>query len=541
MLMPTSTEFIGLCRSQIALVSSWGASLSIVYLTEKLVEGGEAKLIPIIADPEIPQDGEVNSVLKVTSEIQTLENLPKLSAAPLTIGKNSPILEASNGTKESNTGWEKNYPWQQRQIVLPLIHDGVVMGLLVTAREDRPWNQKEKTQIQQVAHTIAIACILDQRSEWLKRQFQQQQQLQSEQFDTMHNILHQLKSPLTALRTFGKLLLKRFLPEDKNWNIANSILRESDRLRELIEQIDKTQQQQLQSEQFDTMHNILHQLKSPLTALRTFGKLLLKRFLPEDKNWNIANSILRESDRLRELIEQIDKTVDVGEEILSIPAESEYLQSTTKNEDIEEIIDAHQEANQKTLPLRLLPGANFLESVSVQQVLDPLLVSAKAIADESNIDLQVDVPKNLPIVQANYKALREVLSNIIDNALKYTPKEGNIYIKLATLSPQPNHPQSINSETETMLAIAISDTGYGIPSQDLEHLFERNYRGEKAKTNIPGTGLGLVIARNLIDEMQGKIQVYSPVDTQWLPSYLKEQYLVINRGTTVVLWLRILN
>ncbi len=473
MLIPTSTEFIELCRSQIALVSSWGATLSIVYLTEKLAEGGQAKLIPIIADPETPQDWEATSVLKVTSEIQTLDKLPKLSAAPLTIGENYPILEASNGTTESNPGWQKNYPWQQRQIVLPLIHDGVVMGLLVTAREDRPWNQKEKTQIQQVAHTIAIACILDQRSEWLKQQFQQQQQLQSEQFDTMHNILHQLKSPLTALRTFGKLLLKRFLPEDKNWNIANSIL--------------------------------------------------------------------RESDRLRELIEQIDKTVDVGENILSISAESEYLQSTTQNGDTEEIIDAHQEANQKSLPLRLLPGANFLESVSVQQVLEPLLVSAKAIADESNIDLQVDFPDNLPIVKANYKALREVLSNIIDNALKYTPTEGNIYLKLATLAPQPNHPQSINSETETMLAIAISDTGYGIPSEDLEHLFERNYRGEKAKTNIPGTGLGLVIARDLIDEMQGKIQVYSPVETQWLPSYLKEQDLGINRGTTVVIWLRILN
>ncbi len=473
MLMPTSTEFIELCRSQIALVSSWGATLSIVYLTDKLEEGGEAKLIPIITDPETPQDWELTSVLKVTSEIQTLDNLPKLSAAPLTIDKNYPILEASNRKTESNSGWEKNHSWQQRQIVLPLIHDGVVMGLLVTAREDRPWNQKEKTQIQQVAHTIAIACILDQRSEWLKQQFQQQQQLQSEQFDTMHNILHQLKSPLTALRTFGKLLLKRFLPEDKNWNIANSIL--------------------------------------------------------------------RESDRLKELIEQIDKTVDVGEEILSIPAESEYLQSTTRNEYIEEIIDAHQEANQKPLPLRLLPGANFLESVSVQQVLEPLLVSAKAIADESNIDLQVDFPNNLPIVKANYKALREVLSNIIDNALKYTPSEGNIYIKLATLASQPNDSKSINSETEAMLAIAISDTGYGIPSEDLEHLFERNYRGEKAKTNIPGTGLGLVIARNLIDEMQGEIQVYSPVETQWLPSYLKEQDLVINGGTTVVIWLRILN
>lgn len=471
--MPTSTEFIGLCRSQIALISSWGATLSIVYLTEKLAEGGETKLIPIIADPEIPLGVETTSALKVTPEIQTLDNLPKLSAASLTIGKNSPILEVSNGTTESNPGWEKNYPWQQRQIVLPLIHDGVVMGLLVTAREDRPWNQKEKTQIQQVAHTIAIACILDQRSEWLKQQFQQQQQLQSEQFDTMHNILHQLKSPLTALRTFSKLLLKRFLSEDKNWNIANSIL--------------------------------------------------------------------RESDRLTELIEQIDETVDVGEDILSITAQSEYIQSTTRNEDTEEIIDAHQETNQKLLPLRLLPGTNFLESVSVQQVLEPLLVSAKAIADESNIDLQVDFPDDLPIVKANYKALREVLSNIIDNALKYTPTEGNIYIKLATLAPQLNHHKSIHSKTEAMLAIAISDTGYGIPSEDLEHLFERNYRGEKAKTNIPGTGLGLVIARNLIDEMQGKIQVYSPVDTQWLPSYLKEQDLAINSGTTVVIWLRILN
>ena len=156
--MPTSTEFIGLCRTQISLVSSWGATLSIVYLTEKLVEGGEAKLVPIIAYPETSQEAEKTSVLKVTSEIQTLDNLPKLSAAPLIIGKNYQINEGSNRTTDSPPGWP-NHLWQQCQIVLPLIHDGVVMGLLVTAREDRPWNQKEKSQIQQVAHTIAIASI----------------------------------------------------------------------------------------------------------------------------------------------------------------------------------------------------------------------------------------------------------------------------------------------------------------------------------------------------------------------------------------------
>ena len=473
MLMPTSTEFIKLCRSQIALVSSWGASLSKLYLTEKLLEGGEAKLIPVIADPETLQDWEA------ISEIEIIDDLPKLSATS-TIGKNFPLLETSERTTESNHQWQNNYPWQQRQIVLPLIHDGVVMGLLVTARKDRPWNQHEKTQIQQVGHTISIACILDQRSQWLKQQFQQQQQLQGQQYDTMHNIVHQLKSPLTALRTFGKLLLKRFLPEDKNWDVANGIL--------------------------------------------------------------------RESDRLRELIEQIDETVEVGEEILSIPASSEYPQTTTENENLAQILDSDLKANQESKPLQLLPGSNFLESVSVKRVLEPLLVSAQAIANELHLDLQIDFPDNLPNVQANYKALREVLSNIIDNALKYTPAQGNIYIKLETLAPQLNHHQSVYRGIElvqkspsSILAIAISDTGYGIPPQDLEHLFERNYRGEKAKTNIPGTGLGLAIAHDLINEMQGKIQVYSPVVSQWLPTDLQEQDVVVNCGTTVVIYLKILN
>lgn len=468
--MPISTEFIRLCRSQIALVSSWGACLSIVYLTEKLAEGGEAKLIPIIAYPEKFENGEATSVLKTTSEIQTLGDIPKLSATTLITGTNTWLLEGSTGTKESGREWPESHSWQQRQIVLPLIHDGVVMGLLVTAREGRPWNQREKTQIQQVAHTIAIACILDRRSQWLKEQFQQQQQLQAQQYDMMHDILHQLKSPLTALRTFGKLLLKRFLPEDKNWNIANSIL--------------------------------------------------------------------REGDRLRELIEQIDETVEVGEEILSIAGESEYPQTTTQNENV---IDYYTEVNREFKSLPLLPESNFLESVSVQDVLEPLLVSAKAIADERHIDLEVDFSDNLPIVKANNKALREVLSNIIDNALKYTPAEGNIYIKLTTSALQTDDSQSVKNKREGMLAIAISDTGYGIPKQDLEHLFERNYRGEKAKTDIPGTGLGLAIALDLIDAMKGKIQVYSPVVPLWLSRDLQQQDAIINSGTTVVLWLQILN
>jgi His Kinase A (phosphoacceptor) domain. len=78
---------------------------------------------------------------------------------------------------------------------------------------------------------------------------------------------------------------------------------------------------QIQAQVYDTMHNLLHQFKSPLTALRTFGKLLARRLVPEDKNRNVAFSIVRESERLQELLGQFDRTVDTGEAHLKLPSD----------------------------------------------------------------------------------------------------------------------------------------------------------------------------------------------------------------------------
>jgi signal transduction histidine kinase len=147
-----------------------------------------------------------------------------------------------------------------------------------------------------------------------------------------------------------------------------------------------------------------------------------------------------------------------------------------------------------------------LESFSVAAVLEPLLVSAKAIAQERNLELQAEIPTDLPLVQGNAKALREVLSNLIDNALKYTPAGGKIDIRVGEKRRTPQG---------EALAIAISDTGPGIPPQDLEHLFERHYRGVQASTAIPGSGLGLAIAKELIEQMHGEIQVFSPAQPVW--------------------------
>jgi signal transduction histidine kinase len=165
-------------------------------------------------------------------------------------------------------------------------------------------------------------------------------------------------------------------------------------------------------------------------------------------------------------------------------------------------------------------------------------------------------------VRGNTKGLREVLSNLIDNALKYTPQEGQIQIQAGVFVRTPEGkvlgrdesvPQTINSVAQTTnidalqpqrrLAILISDTGPGIPSQDLEHLFERHYRGVQAATAIPGTGLGLAIAKQLIEQMQGEIAVYSPGQPAWAKKSLESEVGQAQdkpeQGTTFVVWLSI--
>ncbi|NET51329.1 MAG: sensor histidine kinase, partial [Merismopedia sp. SIO2A8] len=104
--------------------------------------------------------------------------------------------------------------------------------------------------------------------------------------------------------------------------------------------------------------------------------------------------------------------------------------------------------------------------------------------------------------------------------------------ELAKVAPQKNLQH---------IAITISDTGPGIPPQDLEHLFERHYRGVQASTEIPGSGLGLAIAKELIEQMHGQIEVFSPAQSIWTEyrtqSAIDKARDYRARGTTFVVWL----
>jgi len=462
MYIQASSEFVALCQSQVAvLTQGLGAALSAVYLTGELVEGAQTKLIPVVVYPETTTVGEENNAeLVLPEQISRIDKMSRFSQASRRL-----LPQATNDEQQvgsTSAEWESNSLSRQRQIVLPLIHEGVVMGLLVTGREDRAWNKQEQATIERIAQTLAIAYIIDQRRAWSEQQ-------------------------LTQLRS-------------------------------------------LQAQQRDLLHNLLHQFRNPLTAIRTFGKLLLKRLLPEDKNYKVASSIVQESDRLQELLQQFNACIDMGEDMVLAPL---TLPAATVT-DVSPLPGSNS----------LLPGIDLtLESFAVATVLEPLLVSARAIAQERQLDLQADIPTDLPLVQGNLKALREVLNNLIDNALKYTPEGGKINIQVGIESKQGMYQEnySLPACVDKAIIITISDTGPGISPQDLEHLFERHYRGVQASTTIPGTGLGLAIAKELVEQMQGKIEVFSPAQQFWTKqttdSATDYKQNIQGRGTTFLVWL----
>jgi signal transduction histidine kinase len=458
MLISTSEEFVTLCRSQVTILTEGlGAALSVVYLTKELTEAVDTKLVPVVSYPEAVANWDAEQVLAILSRNSDRNSFQRRlldsETAALAALALPGDVEASGALPTVETALQ--------QIVLPLIHEDVVMGLLVTARADRPWNSQESAEVEQIAQTIAIAYVLDQRAQWVEQELRQQRSLQTQQHDVFDDLLHQFRNPLTALRTFGKLLMRRLLPEDANRDVAVGIVRESDRLQELLKQFD--------------------------TAVDLGGTSLL--------------------------------TGTTSQGVGTAQIESPLIESP-----LSEPLAAQPKA---------LPSAHYLTGAALQlephkmaEVLEPLLIAAMAIAQERQIDLQVMLLPNLPAVQVDLKAFREVLTNLIDNALKYTPAGGKVYIRTGL---------QYSSDYGNRQGIAIVDTGPGIPIQDQTHLFERRYRGVQAHTDIPGSGLGLAIARDLLDQMQGEIQIFSPAEDSGLVGLATPSAQF--PGTALIVWL----
>ena len=163
---------------------------------------------------------------------------------------------------------------------------------------------------------------------------------------------------------------------------------------------------------------------------------------------------------------------------------------------------------------RLETGSMALSfrDVNLDRLLDKVILAETPKMERKDLHLKLDTRRNMDSparILADEKALQQVLTNLIGNAIKFTPEGGSIEIGLQPAGEG--------------FSITVADTGIGIPGEDLPLLYTRFFRGANAiKEEVPGTGIGLYIVKGIIEKHQGTIVVHSEEGkgsrfTVWLP------------------------
>jgi len=455
MLMPASKEFIHLCQAQMMLVGeALRADSTAIYLADNWHEDTSLPdLVPIAAypNPVVPAQADLAAAWILPSR----DPLRLLPGAALSTNASSTALQVFVSPDHRNPVDSGD----DEQLIIPLMHEGVVIGVLTSQRIGQPWQERERHQWDRLAQTLTLACVLDQRGQWLENRLQHNRDTHKQQSQRFHELLHQIRSPLTAIKTFGKLLMKRLDPEGENTSLVRGLVREGDRIQDLLQYFDLT----LQATD--------HHLDSVPASLS---------LLPPDPE--ISQSSLVSPDQ-------------VNEELQSLTHFGGSLQNIACN----------------------LP-----------EVLMPVLESAQVLAESRQVALNVEVIQKVVIVRADPKAITEIISALLENAFKYAGNHALIWVKIGlqeTCGDKHFH------------GILVGDTGPGIPLVDQPHIFDRHYRGIQQDGKVSGTGLGLSIVQDLVHTMGGYIELFSPLKTS--PWQVSSTALPkdLGQGTIFVIWL----
>jgi signal transduction histidine kinase len=142
-----------------------------------------------------------------------------------------------------------------------------------------------------------------------------------------------------------------------------------------------------------------------------------------------------------------------------------------------------------------------LERVPLDELVSEAVASASVIAGAKGIELRGAVGEPSPVVELSTPEMARVVRNLLDNAIRHTPAGGTIWIEARL------------DESGTAAVVSVRDGCGGIPEEDIDHVFEMAYRGDTARTpGNAGAGLGLAVARGLVEAHQGRITVRNEGD-----------------------------
>ena len=221
-----------------------------------------------------------------------------------------------------------------------------------------------------------------------------------------------------------------------------------------------TEQHRLEKLREDFIANVSHELRTPIAMLQGYSEALLDDVgTSEEERREMTKIIYEESQRMGRLVT----------DLLNL-------------------------ARMESGHMRL-----YREVVQLNSVIERMTLKFQPIAKEQGIELDFESAiDDWAAAELDEDRIEQVMTNLIDNAIRHTPQGGNVKVLI--------------EQQQGYAKISVNDTGIGIPEEDLQYVFERFYKADKARTlGKGGTGLGLAIASNIINTHGGKIYAESEV------------------------------
>ena len=218
---------------------------------------------------------------------------------------------------------------------------------------------------------------------------------------------------------------------------------------------DLTELRQVETSRREFVSNVSHELRTPLSSIKAMAETLEGGGLDDPSiNADFVRRIHIEADRMTTLVNDLLELTSLQSGQADMKAQQVDIASVIREE-----------------------GSRYVQ-----------------VAEGLGIEARVSLPEDLPKVVAQEDRMRQVIRNLLDNALKFTPENGRIDISAST-----NH---------DVVEVRVSDNGLGIPSESLPHIFERFYKVERSRRN-EGSGLGLAIVKNIVQAYGGEVSVES--------------------------------
>lgn len=413
-----------------------GATLVGNLLHEDLAEGGDEEI-----QREITRlAGELNlRITVVDSKGRVLGDSEEEPSQMENHGDRPEILEAVRNSFGQSTRFSDTLNYNMKYVAVRVSRDDNMLGVV---RFALPLSQVQ-LQIRTIYRVVLFAAIA----------------AVAIAFTAAYFLSRSITLPIRQMKETAEQIAKgdftrrvRIRSRDELGDLANSLNTMADELQRKMEDL-----RQMDRIRTDFVANVSHELKTPLTLIKGYTETLQGEAMGDKVKAAKFVSIIKEhSDRLGNIVDD--------------------LLSLSELESSKGSIDCTQ--------------------FELKELIDDILLGFGHVLASKKLELIVNSQGDDVSVNADRDKIEQVLVNLIDNAIKYTPRSGRIELSIV--------------ERDREIRIAVRDNGIGIGKEHLDRIFERFYRADKARSReLGGTGLGLSIAKHIVIAHKGKIAVES--------------------------------